>query len=58
MGDYPRTFRIDPTGKFLFACNQYTDNITCFRINQDDGLLSFTGRYIPAPTPVCLIFLT
>lgn len=57
MGDYPRSFRIDPTGHFLFACNQYTDNITCFQIDKQDGLLSFTGRYTPAPTPVCLIFL-
>lgn len=57
MGRYPRSFAIEPTGQFLFACNQHTDNITCFCIRPEDGLLSFTGRDIPAPTPACLLFL-
>ncbi len=56
-GDYPRNFRIDPAGRFLFACNQLSDNITCFRIDPNDGSLHFTGRYIAAPTPACMIFL-
>ena len=57
MGRYPRSFAIEPGGQFLFACNQHTDNITCFRIRPEDGLLGFTGRVIPAPTPACLLFL-
>ena len=57
LGDYPRNFRMDPTGNFLYACNQFSDNITCFRIDHSDGMLKFTGRYTPVPTPACMIFL-
>ena len=29
-GDYPRSFTIDPTGRFLFSCNQRSDAIVVF----------------------------
>src|SRR5256714_1809556 len=32
-GDYPRSFTIDPTGKFLYSCNQRADAITVFRVD-------------------------
>src|SRR5262249_21769251 len=33
-GTYPRSFNFDPTGKFLYSCNQRADNVTLFRIDQ------------------------
>jgi 6-phosphogluconolactonase (cycloisomerase 2 family) len=57
MGDYPRHFKIDPTGNFLYACNQRSDSITSFRIDRHTGLLTFTGRYTPVPSPAMITFL-
>jgi 6-phosphogluconolactonase (cycloisomerase 2 family) len=57
-GDYPRSFNIDPTGNFLYACNQRGDTITTFRINRETGNLTFTGHYTPVGTPAIIIFLT
>lgn len=56
-GDYPRNFNIDPTGNFLFSCNQRADNITSFRINRETGSLAFTGQYTPVGTPSIITFL-
>ncbi len=57
-GDYPSQFNIDPLGNFLYACNQRSDQITSFRINKSTGMLTFTGRYTPVGTPLCITFLT
>lgn len=56
-GDYPRQFTTDPTGSFLYVCNQRSDNLTSFRIDRESGLLKFTGQYLPVGSPSCLIFL-
>ncbi len=56
-GDYPRSFSIDPTGNFLYACNQRSDAITTFRINRTTGSLAFTGQYTPVGTPGIIVFL-
>ncbi len=36
LGDYPRIFTIDPSGRFIAVGNQRADNVTTFRINQVD----------------------
>jgi len=58
LGDYPCQFNIDPSGTFLYACNQRSDQITSFRIDKRTGLLNFTGQYTPVGTPTCIIFTT
>jgi len=57
-GDYPRSFNIDPTGNFLYSCNQRADAVTAFRVNRQTGALTFTGQYTPVGTPAAIIFLT
>jgi 6-phosphogluconolactonase len=57
-GDYPRSFTIDPTGRFLFSCNQRSDAIACFRVDTRSGRLTFTGQYTPVGSPAHLVFLT
>jgi 6-phosphogluconolactonase len=57
-GDYPRSFSVDPTGNFLYSCNQRADAITAFRVNRNTGALSFTGKYTPIGTPSMMVFLT
>ena len=34
LGDYPRIFTIDPSGRFIVVGNQRADNVTTFRINR------------------------
>ena len=53
-GSTPRNFGIDPTGHFLLAANQQTDNVAVFRIDQDTGKLKFTGNEIKLSKPVCV----
>jgi 6-phosphogluconolactonase (cycloisomerase 2 family) len=73
LGDYPRIFTIDPSGRFIAVGNQRADNITTFRINpgegqgdqgedqgnsgQGPGSLKFTGNYTPVGSPSGMVFL-
>ena len=36
-GNYPRSFNFDPTGQFLYCCNQRADNVTVFRVDRKTG---------------------
>jgi len=71
LGDYPRIFTIDPSGRFMAVGNQRADNVTTFKINQvggnqgEDhgnpergrGALNFTGNYTPVGSPSGMVFL-
>jgi 6-phosphogluconolactonase len=57
MGKTPRDFAIDPTGKFLLAANQESNNIVIFRIDSTTGALSPTGEIAEVPAPVCITFV-
>jgi 6-phosphogluconolactonase (cycloisomerase 2 family) len=56
-GDYPRSFNFDPTGRFLYSCNQRADNIAVFRVDRETGGLTFTGHYAPVGNPSSIVFL-
>lgn len=56
-GDYPRSFNFDPTGNFLYCCNQRADNVAVFRVNRQTGGLEFTGHYAPVGNPSIVVFL-
>jgi 6-phosphogluconolactonase len=56
QGDYPNHMAIEPSGRFLYVCNQRSDQITSFRVNGGTGRLSFTGVYKPLGTPMCIVF--
>jgi 6-phosphogluconolactonase (cycloisomerase 2 family) len=56
-GNYPRNFNFDPTGQFLYSCNQRADNVTVFRVDRNTGRLSFTGHYTPVGNPSIIVFL-
>ena len=55
-GDWPRTFRIDPTGSWLVAANQRTSDAFVFRIDPDDGGLTSSGDRIAVINPTCICF--
>ena len=66
LGDYPRIFTIDPTGRFIAVGNQRADNVTTFSVNRGEGdqgedqgdpgrgpgSLTFTGNYTPGGEPI------
>lgn len=54
--DFPRQFAIDPSGRWLYACNQQGDSIVQFAVDQESGVLSATGQVTKTATPVCLVF--
>lgn len=58
LGKIPRNFAIDPTGNYLLAANQNTDEIIIFKRNQKTGLLTDSGKKISISKPVCLKFTT
>jgi 6-phosphogluconolactonase len=56
-GDYPRSFNIDATGRYLYCCNQRSDAITSFKIDRGTGRLTFAGQYFALGTPSMIVFL-
>jgi 6-phosphogluconolactonase len=56
QGRTPRNFNIDPSGRWLIAANQNTDNIVVFEIGKD-GSLTATGQTFEVGAPVCVKYL-
>lgn len=56
-GDYPRSFNFDPTGSFLYCCNQRADHVAVFRVDRESGGLEFTGEYESVGNPSMITFL-
>lgn len=57
LGLAPRNFAIDPTGKFLLAANQNSNEVVVFKRNIQTGKLIDTGKRIAVSKPVCLKFI-
>ena len=57
QGDYPRSFSFDPTGQFLYSCNQRGDNVAVSGWIARQAGLRFTGQYIPVGNPSIIVFL-
>lgn len=55
-GRTPRNFTLDPTGAWLLAANQDTDDICVFRRDTGSGQLTPFGENVWAPMSVCLLF--
>jgi len=55
-GDYPRSFAFDPSGEFLYCCNQRADNVTVFKVDKQKGKLTFTGHYAAVGNPSSVAF--
>lgn len=54
LGKTPRNFNFDPTGKFLLAANQNSDEIVIFKRDIETGLLTDTGNRVSIGKPVCI----
>lgn len=58
LGKAPRNFSIDPSGNFLLAENQNSDEIVIFNRNSTTGLLSDSGKRIAIGKPVCIKWMS
>ena len=56
-GKTPRHFAVDPTGNYLLAENQESNNIVVFHIDVATGSLTPTGQTVEVPSPVCITFV-
>ncbi len=54
MGETPRNFIIDPTGRFLLVANQKSNTVNVLTIDQKTGRLFPTRNTIKIDAPVCL----
>jgi len=58
LGKTPRHFALDPTGAFLLAANQDSNDITVFRVHPNTGQLTPVGKPVTdSPMPVCILFV-
>ena len=55
-GKTPRNFAIDPSGMWLIAANQDTNNFTVLKIDPKTGGLKPTGQSVAVGMPVCVLF--
>jgi 6-phosphogluconolactonase len=56
-GSQPRTFVLDPSGKFLLVGNENSGNVTEFAVDQKTGRLSPTGKVVKGiPEPSAFLF--
>lgn len=53
----PRNFAIDPTGKYLFAEGQNSNQVKLFRIDAKTGKLTATDTVVDIAAPVCIRFV-
>ncbi|HEX8984572.1 MAG TPA: lactonase family protein [Bryobacteraceae bacterium] len=56
-GKSPRYFGLDPTGVWMIAANEGTDNLTLFRVDASTGKLTPAGKTVHLFKPVCVKFL-
>lgn len=56
-GVQPRNFALTPDGAWLVCGHQATNSLAVFRVNSETGRLTATGEAVPAPKPVCVLFL-
>lgn len=54
LGNHPRMFGIDPTGKFIIVANQVSGDVVIFKRNAQTGLLKKVGNSIKIIEPSCV----
>jgi len=55
--NFPRSFAIDPSGKWLIAAGQKDNRIGVLKIDPATGALSATDQFADVGVPVCVLFV-
>jgi 6-phosphogluconolactonase len=56
LGQVPRNFNIDPSGRFLICVHQDSNNVVTFLIDQVTGALTPTGQSLEVINAICTQF--
>lgn len=56
VAKFPRSFVLDPGGRWLLAAGQKDDRIVLFRIDAATGRLEATGQSAAVEAPLCVFF--
>jgi 6-phosphogluconolactonase len=56
QGRTPRNFTIDPIGRHVLVAGQDSNRIALFNRDAQTGKLTFVGKSVDVPSPVCLLF--
>jgi len=54
---WPRDFNIDPSGKYLLAVGERSDEILLYKIDHETGKLTTTAAKIKLPAPGCILYI-
>ncbi len=57
MGKIPRYFGFDPSGRWVLAANQDSNDIFVFRADSKTGKLTPNGQKVRIGKPVCVAFV-
>lgn len=58
LGEMPRNFVIDPTGKNILVANQNSNEVVIFKRDALSGLMTPMGEPLQVDKPVCLKFVS
>lgn len=53
-GKHPRNFAITPDGRYLLCACRDSGRIEIYSVDRNSGELSFTGKTVEIPSPVCI----
>jgi 6-phosphogluconolactonase len=57
LGLSPRNITIDPTGRYLFASNQFSNNVVIFSVDTQSGHLTPTGQQLHMDQPASVFLV-
>jgi len=57
-GQIPRNFCLDPSGRWMIVAHQNSNTAALFKVAEDSGKLTFTGKKVNVGGCVCVRFLT
>lgn len=55
-GASPRSFSLDPSGRFMVVAAQNSNLLAVLQVSPDTGLLTPTAQTLEVPRPVCVLF--
>jgi 6-phosphogluconolactonase len=56
-GRSPRSFALDPSGRWMLVGNELTNTVKVFSVDPKTGRLAATGEEVPLPAPVAFTFV-
>ncbi|MCX4678879.1 lactonase family protein [Streptomyces sp. NBC_01433] len=54
-GRWPRDLTLDPTGRWLYAANEHSGNVSWFAVEAETGVPQYAGS-VEAPAASCVVF--